>query len=310
MKFVLVTTCKNESLSFPDWKADILGQTRQPDDIVIVDSRSTDGTTELLKAWAHEDARVKIIVEQCTPARGRNIAIAKATCETIVSADFGVRYDKNWFGELCQPLEDDPRVMAVAGNYATDRQSLADLVGRANYYYSGDCRPKLEKGFLPSSRSVAYRRSLWEKLGGYAEDLTFSADDTVFGLQIVNSGVNVAYAPKAMCYWSGPSSLKEHWKVAFNYARGNGQALIMIPGLLRRNPQGIGRMYREAYACYRAVQGSLSALRRAIVGGDIFVIPVIPILIYGLIKNNLIGFELGMREGAVRCRECRKRLGK
>jgi len=60
LKFSLVTTCRNEISSLPRWKNDLLAQTRQPDEIVIVDAFSDDGTAEMLLEWADQDARVVV----------------------------------------------------------------------------------------------------------------------------------------------------------------------------------------------------------------------------------------------------------
>ena len=46
MNFSLVTTCRNEMRSLARWKENIQSQTRQPDEIVIVDAFSDDGTAE------------------------------------------------------------------------------------------------------------------------------------------------------------------------------------------------------------------------------------------------------------------------
>ena len=107
MKFTLVTTCLNEMRSLPRWREDLERQTRQPDEIVIIDAQSTDGTTEALRHWAEQDQRVKLRVEKCNAARGRNLAIAMATHEHIVSTDMGVRLDPRWFEEIVRPFETD-----------------------------------------------------------------------------------------------------------------------------------------------------------------------------------------------------------
>ena len=57
----LVTTCFNELRSFPRWKAYMQAQTRFPDEIVIVDAFSTDGTWEAITDWAKEESRITAI---------------------------------------------------------------------------------------------------------------------------------------------------------------------------------------------------------------------------------------------------------
>jgi glycosyltransferase involved in cell wall biosynthesis len=73
MKFTLLTTCLNEMRSLPRWGQDLVQQTRQPDEIAIVDAESTDGTTEALRQWAGQDLRVILRVERCNAALRRNL---------------------------------------------------------------------------------------------------------------------------------------------------------------------------------------------------------------------------------------------
>ena len=85
--------------SLPRWRADIAAQTRVPDEIVIVDNLSTDGTQEFLSEWATNCPTVKVHEVKCGAAQGRNIAIRLSENDHIVSTDMGVRLDPEWFAE-------------------------------------------------------------------------------------------------------------------------------------------------------------------------------------------------------------------
>ena len=66
--------------------------------------------------------------------------------------------------------------------------------------------PKLGAGFVPGNRSVAYTKKVWRELGGLPEDLTLYADDSVFGMQMIQAGYKMAYASRALVYWSRPAA--------------------------------------------------------------------------------------------------------
>ena len=183
MKFSLVTTCRNEMSSLPRWKNDLLAQTRQPDEIVVVDAFSDDGTAETLFEWAKQDPRVIVKQEKGTAAHGRNVAIEMAIYDYILSTDMGVRLCPEWCEELIKPFEKDPSVDVVAGSTQIDKETLASAVARAEYYIENGGEPKLGPGFVPGNRSIAYTKKVWRELGGLPEDLTFYADDSVFGRQ-------------------------------------------------------------------------------------------------------------------------------
>lgn len=309
MKIALVTTCLNEFSNVSKWQRDVLGQTRQPDEISILDAGSSDGTSERLAAWAERDKRVNLEIHpKCTVAQGRNLAIRNTSAEILVSTDMGCRLESRWIEALVTPLLSDSSVMVVAGNYKPDYSSLTTHAARASFYLSGNHAAPLGSGFLPSSRSIAYHRVVWEKLKGYPEDLTYAADDTVFAMQIHRAGFKMACAPDAMSRWYRHAALRGYWKEAFGYARGNGEALIATPKILERYPNGVSKTVGTIYAVYCTLRRSPRALMRAMVRADVFAMPLILLLIYGSTKNSLSGYEIGMKEGAIQCKACRKRL--
>lgn len=309
MKIALVTTCLNEMGSVHQWINDVLSQTLQPDVISIVDAGSGDGTVEVLQKWAKHETRLCFEVRlKCTVAQGRNHAISNTDADIIVSTDMGCRLDNCWFEHIIAEFLRDDAVMVVAGNYRYLYPQKRTVSVRVGEYIYGFGPSKLGPGFLPSSRSIAYRRTVWEKLDGYPEDLSYAGDDTVFALQIQHEEFKTSYAQNAMVSWLRPGKVKAYWNEAFGYARGGGEALIATPKILERYPNRISKGLGTIYACYCALIRSPRGLLRAFDRGDIIAMPLIPFLIYGCAKNSLSGYKLGMREGAIRCKACRKRL--
>ena len=320
MKFTLVTTCLNEMSSLAAWLEGIRRQTRQPDEVAIVDGGSTDGTIEALGAWARDDSRVKVRVENCTAARGRNLAIAMARHEHVISTDMGVSLDPKWIEEMARPFEADESIDVVIGSYGVDASTIKTAAARAEHYIEGEGSPfwirdgeaALRNGVAPSNRSVAYTKKLWRELGGLPEDLTRCADDSVFGRQILQSGCRMAFAPLAMVYWQRHRSLKQFWREQYAYGRGDGEAGIKAPAAFR--------LFRRRLLP-RALVAPLTGLRtltkqikparlwRALRKGDLLACACMPVLSFGngyrFAKGYLVGHEYGNRH----CLACRARLG-
>jgi len=310
MKFSLVVTCFNEIDNLPRWHENVMAQTRPPDEIVIVDSKSNDGTTQYLQNWAKKDSRLKIIIEKCKPARGHNIGNERATFDPILSTDMGVRLSENWCEQLIKPFEKDPRIEIVAGNTCIDIETVRTQVARAEYYIEDGGFSRLGPGFVPGNRSVAYTKKVWRELGGLPEDLTFYADDSVFGRQMVQAGYKMAYAPKAMTYWGRPEKLKQFWKEQFNYGKGDGEADIkkpyvvklwekkLLPRCLVPFLNGCRTMQKQKWS---------SSIARAIRSSDLAALAVMPVLYFGrgywFVKGYLKGAE-----NAVNSAACRQRL--
>ncbi len=311
LKFSLVTTCRNEIKSLPRWKKNVLEQSRQPNEIVIVDAFSDDGTYEMLLEWSEQDDRVKLIQEKGAAAHGRNVAIEHAIHEHILSTDMGVRLNKIWCEELITPFETDSSIDVVAGNTCIDKETVKSAVARAEYYIENGGMPKLGPGFVPGNRSIAYTKKVWKQLGGLPEDLTFYADDSVFGRQMIQEKLKFAYAPEAMTYWGRPKKLRQFWKEQYNYGRGDGEAFIKTPKVFKWYlEKKIPLFLVPILTAVRTLQKQLkySALIHALKQSDIISILVMPIFSLGngyyLAKGHIIGYE----QGKLRCIDCRTRL--
>lgn len=222
----LITTVFNERANVDAWFASIVAQVRQPDELVIVDAGSTDGTLEALERLS-KDVRfpVKIFVhEGCTRSEGRNIAIHQASFDLIAATDAGCHLNANWLGTLEEGFFGSD-VDIVSGWYRPWLETWFDkLVGVVMIPALSEINPE---DFLPSSRSVAFRRSAWSKVGGYPNDLNF-AEDTLFDLNLRASGARFLFAPKAFVLWRPVSSFKRMFKAGRNYGFGDGLARIVF----------------------------------------------------------------------------------
>lgn len=306
-----MATCYNEMKGLPRWRQEILAQTRPPDEIVIVDSKSTDGTTEFLEEWARADRRLKIICEKCKPARGHNVGNEATRCEHLVSTDMGVHIDPRWFEEIVKPFEEDNSVEVVAGSYEIDRKSITSAAARAEYYLEGGGRPKLSPGFVPGNRSMAYTKKVWRELGGLPEDLTQYADDSVFGRQILQANYKMAFAPNALVYWSRPQRLKAFWAEQLKYGRGDGEAAIKTPLAFRLHQRGwLPAGWVPFLTGLRVLEKEISfiSIVRALKKADLNALIHMPILLFGNGYHFALGYVQGDKRGAIYCQNCRARL--
>lgn len=313
LDFSLVTTCRNEISSFDRWKQNVLNQTRRPSEIVIVDAFSDDGTFEKLSDWAAKDNIVKIISEKGNAAHGRNIAIRHAKFDIILSTDMGVRLSPIWCEELITPFENKTGTEVVIGNTCIDKESLTSIVSRAEYYVEKGGSRALEPGSIPSNRSVAYLKSVWEKLCGLPEDLTFYADDSVFGRQMVQAGLRFEYAPEAMTYWARPHKLNQFTLEYFNYGKGDGEAFIKTFVSYRWHIEKnlpIGLVPALTSIIQLLKPSVINGMKQALQKKDVPAFLLVPVLTAQRWHHYAKGYHIGYKKGEIFCQDCRNRLNR
>ncbi len=217
----VIVTVKNEASSIGTLLDSLGQQTVVPSEIVIVDGGSIDGTVERIQQY-RQGLPIKLLVREGTNiSQGRNAAIEAAGGEIIASTDAGVRLVPDWLEELTRPLEEDPSIHLVSGFFLPEPQSVFEIaMGATVLPVQADVDPAR---FLPSSRSVAFRKKAWENVGGYPDWLDY-CEDLVFDFALRDAGYKFSFAPDAVAYFRPRSSLGAFWRQYFQYARGDGKA--------------------------------------------------------------------------------------
>ncbi|MHB1131305.1 MAG: glycosyltransferase [Chloroflexota bacterium] len=232
----LIITVKNEADSLPGLLDSLCTQTRAADEIVVTDGGSTDNTVGVLESYGERGLPIKVLVRPgCNISEGRNEAIQTATGDIIVATDAGVRLTPEWLCQLVQPYDESEPPDIVCGFFRADASSTFELALGATTLpdWSDIDLPH----FLPSSRSVAFRRSAWEQVGGYPEWLDY-CEDIVFDLKLRDAGFKFALAPLALVYFRPRSSFRKFFLQYYRYARGDGKASLF------------GRRHAVRYATY------------------------------------------------------------
>lgn len=226
MKVSVIATVLNEQASVGALVDSLLAQTRAPDEIILVDGGSTDGTVDLLRGYARCGAPLQVLVAPgANISQGRNAAIRAASGEIIASTDAGVRLSPDWLAELIRPFEaaDGETVDVMSGFFRPSPQSTFELaLGATTLPDLSEVDPAR---FLPSSRSLAFRRSAWEQVGGYPEGLDY-CEDVVFDLALRRAGCRFRFAPKAVAHFRPRPSLRAFFRQYYLYARGDGKASL------------------------------------------------------------------------------------
>lgn len=216
----LICTVKNEADNIADLLDSMLAQSRQPDEIVVNDCGSTDSTAAIVQAYIERGAPIRLVYGGFNISSGRNNAILHAQGDLIASTDAGLALDRTWLERIVAPLEADQADL-VAGFYqAAPHSDLETAIGATNYPLAEEVDPSR---FLAAGQSVAFRKVVWQTVGGYPEWLDH-CEDLVFDRAAVAAGFRSIAVLDAVVHFQPRSSFRALFRQYFFYARGDGVA--------------------------------------------------------------------------------------
>src|SRR5215213_1285833 len=211
MKVSIVIPVRDEEHSIRELLDSLLAQTRPPDEIVITDGGSVDGTTEIIDEYIRGGAAL--------PGRGRNLGAAEASHEWIGFTDAGIRLANNWLESLIAKAEADDSIDVVYGSCEPVTNTFFKQCAAIAYVPP----PSAHDGIVTRPRFIAstlLRREAWQKVKGFPEDLR-SAEDLIFMDRIENAGYRHVFEPRAQVHWDLRPTLWSTFKRFVVYSRNN-----------------------------------------------------------------------------------------
>lgn len=211
MKIAVVVPVKNEMDGLRELVTSLQKQASAGDEILFVDAGSTDGTQELIREFAVRDSRIRLLISVgAFPGKARNVAIRNTDADIIAQIDGGNHPDEHWLHNVVAPIlrgETDYSMGAVAV-LPVHRRFLGRVMDMGAVYGASLHRGKFRDasdGEPAGGASVAYRRWIWEKTGGFPEWLRFGSDP-LYVRRVMQLKPRVAFAADALLYWQlGPT---------------------------------------------------------------------------------------------------------
>ena len=209
----VIVPVKNEESSIAALLTSLIEQTVSPAEIVITDGGSRDRTRELVRQMQANSPIPIVLVEtgDAFPGRGRNLAIRHATNDWIACIDAGIVAAPNWLEELVLVARAHPEASVIFGRYQAVTDSFFSKCAAIVYGPAPGDRGRTSIACCMMSRSV------WERIGGFREDLR-SAEDLVFFRALGDAGVKAAFS-EALVRWTIPGDMPSTFKRFFVYSR-------------------------------------------------------------------------------------------
>lgn len=197
----VVVPVRNESANLQQTLESIVGQrtTDEPIELIVVDDASSDGCTDVL---AVDDASVHLRVHRLSTRRGvavaRNRGADIASAEILFITDSHVRFPPGWDEYVLDHVHENTVVAATI----TDAESSFEGHGCTLVVPFMGTRWNREKTLqgesvqIASSAGTVLHRDLFERIGGYDEDmLYYGGIEPEFSVRAWLSGARITAHP-------------------------------------------------------------------------------------------------------------------
>lgn len=244
MKVSVVIPVLNEEAGIEKVLQSLLIQSYKPSEIVIADGGSTDKTIEIIKSFQNKEVPIKVVPnKKRLPGAGRNEAILNAQHDLIACIDAGNIAEQNWLEELIAPMLDDDSLDVVYGKFIPETTTPFERSVVAIYYsyyesyfYTdtgiGPAEDMESKGIPFTGSSLLFKKSAWKRAGRFPEWLR-TAEDKLFGKNLISAGCKVYYNPRAIVRHHIRENPAQIFRQSLNYARGNGRTRLISSGSYR-----------------------------------------------------------------------------
>lgn len=224
----IIVPCYNQAQYLDECLQSVLNQTYQNWECIIINDGSTDNTTDVSKKWTEKDARFFYFEkENGGVSSARNYGIKKSKGIYILPLD-GDDYISNNYIETCvKEFEINSNTKLVYGkaiNFGeiNGEWELAD--------YSFENLLKFNMIFC----TALYKRSDFDLISGYDENMTYSAEDWEFWIRLLKNGGSVIRNLNCIFYYR----IKE-----------NSRNANLTPNLLKINTS-YNYIYNKHHNCY------------------------------------------------------------
>jgi glycosyltransferase involved in cell wall biosynthesis len=218
-KFSVIIPIYNEIDWVVDFLSSVYNQTRKPDEIIVVDWKSRDGTLDILKK-EEEDGKIKLFSFKSNIAEARNFAIKHCKNEIILCTDAWCQIDRH----RCE------NIMKV---YETTNEKVvwwkSELISENKFQSKAKHRLVATdiNNIFVSSRNISFYKEVWEISWWYPEYLTKRGEDTYFNLKIKRAWYKIYYCPSAIVKRHMWKHFKDIYKMYRNYTQWDAEVYVI-----------------------------------------------------------------------------------
>lgn len=223
MRTTFICTILNEENLILDFLRSLDNQSCIPDEAIFVDGGSTDSTYFIIKNYKFKYLnrnKVKVLKKEGNRSIGRNYAVKNSSGNIIACSDSGCILEKKWVENITKPFL-NKKVDVVAGYYKAAAKNVFERSLSAYVLVMPD---KINPStFLPSSRSMAFRKEIWNKAGGFPEKFS-NNEDYVFSNSLKSIKAKIIFKKDAIVYWVPRKNIFQAFYMFYRFAKGDAES--------------------------------------------------------------------------------------
>ncbi|MGZ4035679.1 MAG: glycosyltransferase family 2 protein [Bacteroidia bacterium] len=191
-------------------------------EIIIVDGISNDGSRECIREEIAKNNRIKLIdnKDQITPF-AFNLGIQNATGDYIFIVGARQLIAKNYISTCVEILNSNKDIACVGGKVENIYENAASKLIASAMSSSfgvgvGNFRIKEEDCFVDTVGTPAYRRSIFDEVGLFDEELVRNQDDE-FNFRLIKRGDKIFFTGKTGLKYFVRANFKNLYRQYFQY---------------------------------------------------------------------------------------------
>lgn len=213
----MILLTKNSAATVQKSIESIFQQTRQPDEVVVVDGNSDDATLNIVKKY-----RVKLVSEQGWGfGHARNLGVKNASGDIVFFIDSDCYAEPDWIEKTLPHFDSNPEIAGVTGRtnlWNTESgvaRFLACVGGRMGMPKQRKCTK------IAPTMNLALRHAVIEEVGGFDPTL-IRCEDTDLTYKI-SKRHKILYEPDAVVWFKGSPTLGVASRKCVRHFTGVGQ---------------------------------------------------------------------------------------
>jgi glycosyltransferase involved in cell wall biosynthesis len=223
----IIVPCFNEKKYIRTFIENILQQDYPKDrlEVFIIDGMSSDGTRKIIEDYQQKHPYIRLLLnEKRFVPFALNLGIGKSRGEVIIRMDAHSEYPKSYISVLVwylfeleadnvggvwitKPANDSPKAGSIA-------IALSSVFGVGNSYYRLGVKSIRKVDTVPFG---CFRKTVFDKIGLFDEDLLRNQDDEL-NARIIKNGGSIYLIPEVAISYYARSDISSLFKMFFQYA--------------------------------------------------------------------------------------------